>query len=139
LDTALLAAERDCVVLLLGESGSGKDWFARYIHDHSARSGGPFFSVNCAAIMPELAESELFGHERGAFTGAGRRKRGLLELAEGGSLLLNEIGEMELPLQSKLLTFLDTRSFNRLGGEETVKVDARLSEGIFITGSMCFP
>lgn len=126
LESALLAAQRDCVVLLLGESGSGKDWFARYIHDHSARSGGPFFSVNCAAITPELAESELFGHERGAFTGAGRRKRGLLELAEGGSLLLNEIGEMPLPLQSKLLTFLDTRSFTRLGGEDLVKVNARL-------------
>jgi PAS domain S-box-containing protein len=126
LERALLAAQRDCVVLLLGESGSGKDWFARLIHDHSARSGGPFFSVNCAAIPSELAESELFGHERGAYTGAGRRKRGLLELAEGGSLLLNEIGDMPLPLQSKLLTFLDTRSFTRIGGEEVVKVNARL-------------
>jgi PAS domain S-box-containing protein len=125
-EKALLAAQRDCVVLLLGESGSGKDWFARYIHDHSARSGSPFFSVNCAAIPSELAESELFGHERGAYTGAGRRKRGLLELAEGGSLLLNEIGDMPLPLQSKLLTFLDTRSFTRLGGEDVVKVNARL-------------
>jgi PAS domain S-box-containing protein len=126
LEGILLAAQRDCVVLLLGESGSGKDWFARYIHEHSGRSRGPFFSVNCATIASELAESELFGHERGAFTGAGRRKRGLLELAEGGSLLLNEIGEMPLALQSKLLTFLDTRSFTRLGGEELVKVSARL-------------
>ncbi len=125
-ERALLAAQRDCVVVLLGESGSGKDWFAQYIHDHSARSGGPFFSVNCAAIPAELAESELFGHERGAYTGAGRRKRGLLEMAEGGSLLLNEIGDMPLPLQAKLLTFLDTRSFTRLGGEELVRVNARL-------------
>jgi DNA-binding NtrC family response regulator len=125
-ESALLVAQRDCVVLLLGESGSGKDWFARYIHEHSRRSSGPFFTVNCAAISSELAESELFGHERGSFTGAGRRKRGLLELAEGGTLLLNEIGEMPLSLQSKLLTFLDTRSFTRLGGEELVKVDARL-------------
>ncbi len=126
MERALLAAERDCVVLLLGESGSGKDWFARFIHDHSPRASGPFFSLNCAAIARELAESELFGHERGAFTGAGRRKRGLLELAEGGTLLLNEIGEMVPALQSKLLTFLDTMSFTRLGGEETIKVNARL-------------
>ncbi|MEW6350379.1 MAG: sigma 54-interacting transcriptional regulator [Thermodesulfobacteriota bacterium] len=126
MERALLAAERDCVVLLLGESGCGKDWFARFIHDHSPRAGGPFFSLNCAAIARELAESELFGHERGAFTGAGRRKRGLLELAEGGTLLLNEIGEMAPALQAKLLTFLDTMSFTRLGGEETVKVNARL-------------
>ena len=126
LDRAALAAQSDCVVLLLGESGSGKDWFARHIHDSSPRANGPFFSINCAAISSELAESELFGHERGAFTGAGRRKRGLLELAEGGSLLLNEIGEMSLSLQSKLLTFLDTRFFMRVGGEDVVKVNARL-------------
>jgi PAS domain S-box-containing protein len=126
LNNALLAAKRDCIVLLLGESGSGKDWLARFIHDNSARSAGPYFSVNCAAISSELAESELFGHERGAFTGAGRRKRGLLELAEGGTLLLNELGEMPPLMQSKLLTFLDTMCFTRVGGEEIVRVDARL-------------
>ncbi len=95
-----IAAERQTTILLLGESGSGKDYLARYIHNHSRRANGPFFSVNCAAVAPELAESELFGHERGAFTGAYGRKRGLLELAEGGTLLLNEIGDWSLPLQS---------------------------------------
>lgn len=120
------AAATDSIVLLLGESGSGKDYLARWIHEHSRRAGGPYFSVNCAAVAKELAESELFGHESGAFTGARGRKRGLLELAEGGTLLLNEIGELPLPLQSKLLTFLDTRSFMRVGGEKSVHVNARL-------------
>jgi PAS domain S-box-containing protein len=120
------AAPKDFTVLLLGESGSGKDFLARYIHDHSKRAHGPYFSVNCAAISPELAESELFGHEKGAFTGAASRKRGLLELAEGGTLLLNEIGDLSLPLQSKLLTFLDTRKFIRVGGEKEIRVDVRL-------------
>ena len=99
---------------------------ARFIHDNSRRASGPFYAINCAAIPPELAESELFGHEAGAFTGAKRRKRGLLELAEGGTLLLNEIGELPLHLQAKLLTFLDTRSFTRVGGEKSVTVSARL-------------
>ncbi len=120
------AAQTDAIVLVLGESGSGKDHFSRWIHDHSRRSNGPFFSVNCAAIPGELAESELFGHEAGAFTGARARRRGLLELAEGGTLLLNEIGELTLPLQSKLLSFLDTRSFVRVGGEKSISVNARI-------------
>jgi PAS domain S-box-containing protein len=120
------AAAGDGMVLLQGESGSGKDYMARWIHDHSKRSLGPYFSLNCAAISRELAESELFGHERGAFTGAHGRKRGLLELAEGGTLLLNEIGELPLSLQSKLLTFLDTRSFLRVGGEKLLTVNARI-------------
>ncbi|MGO9568049.1 MAG: sigma 54-interacting transcriptional regulator [Desulfomonilaceae bacterium] len=123
---ALLAARRNTTVLLTGESGSGKDYLAQYIHNHSARANGPFFAVNCAAIAPGLAESELFGHERGAFTGAVGRKRGLLELAEGGTLLLNEIGELSLSLQAKLLTFLDTRKFTRVGGEKEITVNARL-------------
>jgi PAS domain S-box-containing protein len=123
---ARYVAATDSVVLLQGESGSGKDFLARYIHTHSKRSRGPFFAINCAALSHELAESELFGHEPGAFTGARGRKRGLLELAEGGTLLLNEIGELSLLLQSKLLTFLDTRSFTRVGGEKTVTVNARL-------------
>ncbi len=126
LDKALAAAKSDGIILLTGESGSGKDYFARYIHDHSERANGPFFSINCAAINAEMAESELFGHERGAFTGAHMRKRGLLELAEGGTLLLNEVGELSLPLQAKLLTFLDTRKFTRVGGEKEIKVNARL-------------
>lgn len=116
----------DSTVLLLGESGSGKDYMARFLHDTSHRSGGRFFGINCAALAPELAESELFGHEPGSFTGARGRKRGLLELAEGGTLLLNEIGELSLPLQAKLLMFLDTQSFTRVGGEKSVTVNARL-------------
>ncbi len=123
---ARMAARTDIIILLTGESGSGKDHLARFIHDNSGRSSGPFYSINCAAIPPELAESELFGHEPGAFTGAKRRKRGLLELAEGGTLLLNEIGELPQHLQAKLLTFLDSRSFTRVGGENLVTVSARL-------------
>jgi PAS domain S-box-containing protein len=126
LRSALLAAKKNATILLTGESGSGKDYLAQYIHAHSDRAGGPFFSVNCAAIAPQLAESELFGHEKGAFTGAVSRKRGLLELAEGGTLLLNEIGELTLPLQAKLLTFLDSRKFTRVGGEKEITVNARL-------------
>ncbi len=123
---ARLAAVTDSIILLLGESGVGKDYLARHIHDHSKRANGPFFAVNCAAVTPELAESELFGHESGAYTGAAGKKRGLLELAEGGTLLLNEIGELSLRLQAKLLTFLDTRSFTRVGGERSIAVNARL-------------
>ncbi|HMK37618.1 MAG TPA: sigma 54-interacting transcriptional regulator [Desulfomonilaceae bacterium] len=126
LSKARYAAAADSIILLLGESGSGKDYLARWMHDHSRRAKGPFFAINCAAVPHELAESELFGHEAGAFTGARGRKRGLLELAEGGTLLLNEIGELSLPLQSKLLTFLDTRTFPRVGGEKSVRVNARL-------------
>ncbi|MEW6530852.1 MAG: sigma 54-interacting transcriptional regulator [Thermodesulfobacteriota bacterium] len=121
-----LAARSDSIVLLLGESGSGKDFLAGHIHRLSSRSSGPFFSINCAALAKELAESELFGHEAGSFTGARTRKRGMLELAEGGTLLLNEIGELSPALQSKLLTFLDTRSFTRVGGEANTEVNARL-------------
>ncbi|MEW6352543.1 MAG: sigma 54-interacting transcriptional regulator [Thermodesulfobacteriota bacterium] len=126
LQAATVVAQTDSTVLLTGESGSGKDYLARHIHEHSKRAGGPFFAVNCAAVAPELAESELFGHEPGAFTGARGRIKGLLELAEGGTLLLNEIGELIPSLQSKLLTFLDTRSFTRVGGRELVRVSARL-------------
>ncbi len=126
LKIAHLASQRDTTVLLTGESGSGKDYLAKFIHDHSSRANRPYFSLNCAAIASHLAESELFGHEKGAFTGAIGRKRGMLELAEGGTLLLNEIGELSVPLQAKLLTFLDTKMFNRVGGEKQVLVDVRL-------------
>jgi PAS domain S-box-containing protein len=126
LGVARRIALQDSVVLLLGESGSGKDYLAKYIHDRSHRKNAPYFSVNCAAIVPELAESELFGHERGAFTGAVVRKRGMVELAEGGTLLLNEIGDLSLPLQAKLLTFLDTKKLTRVGGEKEILVNARL-------------
>ncbi len=120
------AAATGSIVLLLGESGSGKDYLAEWIHNNSDRSDGPFFSMNCAALAPDLAEAELFGHEAGAFTGARGRVRGLLELAEGGTLLLNEIGELSLPLQAKLLTFLDSREFVRVGGRKSVSVNARI-------------
>ncbi len=123
---ARIASQSDSIVLLQGESGSGKDYLARWLHDHSRRAGGPFFSINCSALPRELAESEFFGHERGAFTGAVRQKKGMLELAEGGTILLNEIGELELPLQAKLLTFLDTQSFLRVGGQKHIRVNARL-------------
>jgi PAS domain S-box-containing protein len=126
LEQAHYAAARDSIVLLTGESGSGKDYVAQWIHSHSRRASGPFFAINCAALPQELAESELFGYEPGAFTGARARKRGMLELAEGGTLLLNEIGELPLALQSKLLTFLDTRSFMRVGGEKNIHINARI-------------
>lgn len=126
LNKALIAAKTDTIVLLQGESGTGKDFLARWLHDRSKRANGPFFSINCAALPRELAESELFGHERGAFTGAAGLKKGMLELAEGGTILLNEIGELDLSVQSKLLTFLDTQSFLRVGGQKPVKVNARL-------------
>lgn len=119
-------AMSDTPVLLLGESGSGKDYLARYIHDHSHRCNGPFFDKNCAAIGETMAESELFGHERGAFTGAHARKRGIIEIAEGGTLLLNEIGELSQPLQAKLLSFLDTGEFERLGGNQKIRANARI-------------
>ncbi len=126
LNLARQASAMDSIVLLLGESGTGKDFLARYIHEHSRRASGPFFAINCAAVAPELAESELFGHEPGAFTGARGRKRGLLELAEDGTLLLNEIAELSNTMQAKLLTFLDTRTFTRVGGESRIAVNARL-------------
>ena len=126
LDLATFAASGKSVILLLGESGVGKDYLAKYIHERSNYSSGPYFSINCAAVPSELAESELFGHEAGAFTGANRRKRGLLELAEGGTLLLNEIGELSPALQAKFLTFLDTRTFTRVGGQQEIKVNARI-------------
>lgn len=126
LSKARVAAETDSVILLQGESGSGKDHMARWIHEHSRRASGPYFSINCAALPKELAESELFGYERGAFTGAVGLKKGLLELAEGGSILLNEVGELDMALQAKLLAFLDTRSFVRVGGQKHIRVSARL-------------
>jgi len=120
------AASTDSVVLFLGASGVGKDYLAQYLHRHSGRSPGPFFTINCAALAPTLADSELFGHEAGAFTGARGRKRGLLELAEGGTLVLNEVGELSLELQAKLLTFFDTQSFTRVGGEKAIQVNTRI-------------
>ncbi|MGC8604990.1 MAG: sigma-54 interaction domain-containing protein, partial [Desulfomonilaceae bacterium] len=121
-----LVARTDSTVLLLGESGVGKDYLAKFLHEKSKRAGSPFFAVNCAALPASLAESELFGHERGSFTGSLSRKRGLLELAESGTLLLNEIGDLPTNLQAKLLTFLDTQTFTRVGGDKLIKVNARI-------------
>jgi two-component system, NtrC family, nitrogen regulation response regulator GlnG len=113
-------------VLLTGETGTGKDLFARAIHHHSERRNGPFISVNCASIPGELLESELFGHEKGAFTGATSLRIGKCELAQGGTLFLDEIGAMRLDLQAKLLTFLQRNEFERVGSSRTIKVDARV-------------
>jgi DNA-binding NtrC family response regulator len=120
------AAKRSSVVLLLGESGTGKNWLSRHIHRHSPRADGPYFTVNCATVSRDLAESEMFGHEPGAFTGSRGRKRGLMELADGGTLVLDEIGDMDPTLQAKLLTFLDTQTFVRVGGEENIRIDTRI-------------
>lgn len=121
-----LVAESDSTVLLLGETGSGKDYLARSIHRSSRRKAGPYLPINCTGLPADLFESELFGHERGAFTSASERKIGLIEVAQGGTLFLNEIGEMPIQLQPKLLTFLDTRSFSRVGGTKPIRADVRI-------------
>ena len=113
-------------VLILGESGTGKEVVARNIHYHSARRKGPFVPINCGAIPPDLLESELFGHEKGAFTGAITSRKGRFELAEGGTIFLDEIGDMPLPMQVKLLRVLQERSFERVGGNSTIKVNVRI-------------
>jgi nitrogen regulation protein NR(I) len=118
-------APSDVTVLLRGESGTGKELFARAIYQHSTRSNQPFLPVNCAAIPDTLLESELFGHEKGAFTGASSRRIGKLEQCHGGTIFLDEIGDMSLSTQAKLLRVLQERSFERLGGMETIKVDIR--------------
>lgn len=119
-------ARSRATVLISGESGTGKELFARYIHAHSGREQEPFVAVNCAALPEHLLESELFGHEKGAFTGAIARKLGKFELASRGTLLLDEISEMDLALQAKLLRALQENEIDRVGGMETVKVDVRV-------------
>jgi DNA-binding NtrC family response regulator len=119
-------AANDITVLITGESGTGKELIARHIHQTSKRKNKPFVAVNCAAIPDNLLESELFGHEKGAFTGAVDRKKGKLELADGGTILLDEIGEMPIMLQSKLLRVLQEREIDRVGGKEPVPVDVRV-------------
>lgn len=126
LAVARKAAESSATVLIEGESGTGKEVLARDIHRHSPRRKKPFVAVNCAAIPDSLLESELFGHERGAFTGATMRREGKFELASGGTLLLDEIGEMPMPLQAKLLRVLQEKTVDRVGGREPVPVDLRV-------------
>jgi len=113
-------------VLILGETGTGKELMARHLHNQSPRAGGPFIAVNCGAIPENLLESELYGHEKGAFTDAKRFKQGLFELADQGTLFLDEIGEMSFGLQSKLLRVLETRTFRRVGGNVDITVDVRI-------------
>ncbi|HLH32064.1 MAG TPA: sigma-54 dependent transcriptional regulator, partial [Terriglobia bacterium] len=113
-------------VLIQGETGSGKEVLARALHTRSSRASRPFLKLNCAALPSELVESELFGYEPGAFTGAYKRKQGMFELADGGTLLLDEIGDMDVRLQAKLLQVLQDREFRRIGGKEIVSVDVRI-------------
>jgi len=119
-------APTETTVLLSGESGTGKELFARALHALSPRAAGPFVAVNCAAIPESLVESELFGHEKGAFTGADRRRSGRFELARGGTLFLDEVGELPPAVQAKVLRVLDDRGFERVGGGATLRADARV-------------
>lgn len=126
LQLATQASASDATVLLRGESGTGKELFARHIHACSRRAKGPFIAVNCAAMPESLIESELFGHEAGAFTGATQRRAGWLELAHGGTLLLDEVGEIPLPIQVKLLRFIQEGTLMRVGGRQAISVQARI-------------
>ncbi|RPI36284.1 MAG: sigma-54-dependent Fis family transcriptional regulator [Nitrospiraceae bacterium] len=121
-----MAAQSNSRVLILGESGSGKELVAQLLHENSLRAGGPYIEVNCAAIPQELIESELFGHEKGSFTGAFERKKGKFELAHNGTLFLDEIGDMSLQTQAKVLRIIETQEFQRVGGSKNIKVDVRI-------------
>jgi DNA-binding NtrC family response regulator len=125
-DLARTAARSNSTILILGESGTGKELLARAIYSESPRNQGPFVAVSCAALTETLLESELFGHERGAFTGAAARRKGTFEMADGGTLFLDEIGDISAKLQLDLLRVLEGRQFTRVGGSEPVKVDVRI-------------
>lgn len=120
------AAPTDATVMILGESGSGKEVMSRFIHANSRRRNGPFVAVECSAMPGSLIESELFGYERGAFTGADRSKKGLIEAAQGGTLFLDEIGDLGVELQTRLFRFVEERALRRLGGLEPVRIDCRI-------------
>jgi two-component system response regulator FlrC len=126
LKLAAKVAATDATVLITGESGTGKEVLARYIHNNSPRNSSPFIAINCAAIPENMLEATLFGYEKGAFTGAHVTREGKFELANGGTLLLDEISEMDLGLQAKLLRVLQEREVERLGGRETLKLDVRV-------------
>jgi DNA-binding NtrC family response regulator len=126
LELARKVAETSTTVLITGESGTGKDQLARLIHELSARRDAPYLKIDCASLPQELVESELFGHERGAFTGAVERKMGRLEMADAGTIVLDEVAALSTAIQAKLLRVLEERSFERLGGTETLHIDARL-------------
>ena len=121
-----MVARSDANVLIIGESGTGKEVVARHVHHHSNRRSKPFVPLNCGAIPPDLLESELFGHEKGAFTGAITSRQGRFEMAEGGTLFLDEIGDMSLPMQVKLLRVLQERTFERVGSSRSQTVDVRI-------------
>jgi DNA-binding NtrC family response regulator len=125
-DQLRLAAPTRANILICGETGTGKDLIAHAIHNNSPRKGKPFIPINCAAISGELLASELFGHEKGAFTGAVRQRQGAFELANGGTLLLDEVGEMSPEIQAKFLRVIENQEFRRLGGEMPIKVDVRI-------------
>ena len=125
LETAKQIAPTDCNILLTGESGTGKELFARYLHLYSGRADGPFFAINCGAFTEELLSNELFGHEKGAFTGAMTMKKGLVEMASGGTLFLDEITEMPASMQVKLLRVIQEKEVLRVGGTEPLKVNVR--------------
>jgi len=126
LEIAQKLSDTSTTILITGESGTGKDQLARWIHERGPRRDAPFLKIDCASLPAELVESELFGHERGAFTGAVARKPGRLELAEGGTIVLDEVAALAPGMQAKLLRVLEERTFERLGGTETLRIDARL-------------
>ena len=126
LEIAQKLSETSTTILITGESGTGKDQLARWIHERGPRHDAPFLKIDCASLPAELVESELFGHERGAFTGAVARKPGRLELAEGGTIVLDEVAALAPGMQAKLLRVLEERTFERFGGTESLRIDARL-------------